>query len=99
MSEHVNLDTIEPGMVVYGVDGVKIGPVEAVHPEGIRVASHEVPRQAITHVDTTGVHLQVARVAFTAHRDMDLEKASDTAATPGHEPMVPHEVAVTPDAR
>jgi hypothetical protein len=98
MSEQVNLDVIEPGMAVYGVDGVEIGPVEAIHPESIRVASHEVPRQAITHVDGEGVHLQVARVAFMAHRDMDVEAASDTGATPGHEPMTPHEVAVTPDA-
>lgn len=83
MSERVNLDTIEPGMAVYGVDGVEIGPVEAIHPASIRVVDHEVPRQAITHVDGQGVHLQVAKVAFMAHRDMDLEGPSDTATVSG----------------
>ena len=81
MSEHVNLDTIEPGMVVYGADGGEIGPVEAIHQASIQVASQEVPRAAITHVDNEGVHLQVAKIALMARRDVDVEAASNPATT------------------
>jgi len=85
MSEQVNLDTIEPGMVVYGAEGAEIGPVEAIHPASINVASHEVPREAITHVDREGVHLQLGKVALLARRDPDVEGADATTAM-AHEP-------------
>jgi hypothetical protein len=80
MSEQVNLDTIEPGMVVYGAEGAEIGPVEAIHPASINVASHEVPREAITHVDREGVHLQLGKMALMARRDPDVEEAGNAAA-------------------
>lgn len=85
MNEHINLDLIEPGMVVYGADGGEIGPVEAVHPVSISVASQEVPREAIAHVDTDGVYLQVAKFALMARHDPGLEGApgaADPAANP-----------------
>jgi len=75
MSEQVNLDTIEPGMPVFGAEGAKIGPVEAIHPASINVASHEVPREAITHVDREGVHLQLGKIALMARPDPDIEGA------------------------
>jgi len=73
MSEQVNLDTIEPGMPVFGAEGAKIGPVEAIHRASINVASHEVPREAITHVDREGVHLQLGKIALMARLDPDIE--------------------------
>jgi len=75
MSEQVNLDTIEPGMAVFGAEGAEIGPVEAIHPASINVARHEVPREAITHVDREGVHLQLGKVALMARPDPDIEGA------------------------
>lgn len=75
MSEQVNLDTIEPGMPVFGAEGAKIGPVEAIHPTSINVASHEVPREAITYVDREGVHLQLGKIALMARPDPDVEGA------------------------
>jgi len=75
MSEQVNLDTIEPGMPVFGAEGAEIGPVEAIHPASINVARHEVPREAITYVDREGVHLQLGKVALMARPDPDVEGA------------------------
>ena len=71
MSGERQLDKIEPGATVIGVDGATIGTVEAINGEGIRVAGHEVPAAAIERVDRDGVHLQLARTAFEAHQDPD----------------------------
>jgi hypothetical protein len=97
MSEQVNLDTIEPGMVVYGAEGAQIGPVEAIHPASINVASHEVPRAAITHVDGEGVHLQLGKVALMARRDPDVEGASGMAAAAEQDASAVATAADAPD--
>jgi uncharacterized protein (TIGR02271 family) len=81
MSESTSLERIDPGMPVYGSDGEQLGAVEAVNPTGIRVASHDVPRAAVARVDQDGVHLQLAKVAFMARRDMDVEAASTGTGT------------------
>lgn len=83
MSEQANLDTIEPGMTVYGVDGEEIGAVETVDAAGITTAGREVPRAAIARVEGERVHLQVAKMALLARRDPDVEPAEVTAA---HQP-------------
>ena len=60
------LETIEPGMPVYGIDGGELGTVEAVDGDTIRLLSHTVPATAVARVDDTGVHLHIARAAFAA---------------------------------
>ena len=69
MSERVNLQHIDPGTAVIGVDGVAIGEVEAVDESGIRVAGQTVPPAAIERVAQDGIHLHLARTAFEARKD------------------------------
>jgi len=67
MNERTNPRTIQPGTPVYGSDGELLGPVESVAGDGtLRILTHEVPPMAIARVDDTGVHLHVAKAAFTA---------------------------------
>jgi hypothetical protein len=80
MNDMSDLDAIEPGMPVIGVDGEAIGTVDSVHPASIRVADHEIPREAIAGVTDQGVHLRRAKTALMARRDPDVEGVSDTAA-------------------
>jgi hypothetical protein len=80
MNDMSNLDAIDPGMPVIGVDGEAIGTVESVHPTSIRVADHEIPREAIAEVTDQGVHLRIAKTALMARRDPDVEGVSSTAA-------------------
>ena len=78
MEEEMMLSDIAPGTPVYGVDGELLGPVEAVD-EGhsLRVLEHHVPPAAITRVDDDGVHLQLAKAAFTAAPPLTRNDAAD----------------------
>lgn len=69
MNETINLERVEPGTAVIGVDGVTIGTVEAVDEAGIRVAGQNVPPAAIERVAEDGIHLYLARTAFEARKD------------------------------
>ncbi len=80
MNDMSDLDAIEPGMPVLGVDGETIGTVESVHPTGLRVADHEIPRAAIAEVTERGVHLRIAKSALMSRRDPDVEGISSTTA-------------------
>lgn len=80
MNDMSDLDAIEPGMPVVGVDGEAIGIVELVHPTSIRVADHEIPREAIAEVTDQGVALRIAKMALMARRDPDVEGISSTEA-------------------
>jgi hypothetical protein len=67
MSAGMDRSDITPGMTVYGSDGEALGPIESVGGDGtIQVLTHAVPAMAIARVDGTGVHLHVAKAAFTA---------------------------------
>jgi hypothetical protein len=67
MNEHTDLSKIQPGMTVFGSDGEKLGPVESIGNDGtIQVLTHAVPSAAIARVDSTGIHLHVAKAAFAA---------------------------------
>lgn len=72
MDEKLNLERIEPGTTVIGVDGVTIGEVEEVNQSGIRVAGQDVPSAVIARVAQDGVHLHLARTAFEARKDPTL---------------------------
>ncbi len=67
MQERTDLRDIAPGMPVYGFDGELLGPVESI-PDGdhFRALDHLIPAAAIARVDGDGVHLRVAKAAFTA---------------------------------
>lgn len=78
MNDMSNLDAIEPGMPVIGVDGETIGTVESVHPTGIRAADHEIPREAIAGVTERGVTLRIAKTALMARRDPELNGPGGT---------------------
>lgn len=80
MNEMSDLDAIEPGMPVVGVDGEAIGTVEAVHSTSIHVADHEIPRAAISAVTEQGVTLRIAKMALMSRRDPDVEGISATEA-------------------
>ena len=80
MNDQGALDAIEPGMTVIGVDGEAIGTVESVHPTSIRVADHEIPREAIGEVTEQSVTLLLAKTALMARRDPDVEGISSTDA-------------------
>lgn len=80
MNDMSNLDAIEPGMPVLGINGEALGTVESVHPTGIRVADHEIPRDAIAEVTDQGVTLRIAKTALMARRDPDVEGMSSTEA-------------------
>jgi len=80
MNDMSDLDAIEPGMSVVGVNGETIGTVESVHPTSIRVADHEIPRAAIAAVTEQGVTLRIAKTALMSRRDPDLEGISATEA-------------------
>lgn len=78
MADEMMLRDIAPGTPVYGVDGELLGPVEAVD-EGpsLRVLEHHIPAEAITRVDDDGVHLQLAKAAFTAAPPVTRDDAAD----------------------
>lgn len=80
MNDMSDLDAIEPGMPVVGVDGEAIGTVESVHPTSIRVVDHEIPRAAIVAVTQQGVTLRIAKTALMSRRDPDVEGISGTEA-------------------
>lgn len=64
--------TVHPGMPVYGIDGLRLGEVEAVRGHSICVKGHTIPEAAIDYVDQDAVHLQLARSALLAQPDPDL---------------------------
>ena len=72
MSAQTVIESIAPGTVVIGVDGVRIGTVETADRTGMRVAGHAVPAAAIARVEEDRVLLHVAKAAFQARRDPDL---------------------------
>lgn len=78
MNDRSDLDAIEPGMPVIGVDGEPIGTVESVHPASIRVADREIPREVIAEVTDQGVQLRLAKAALLARRDPDVEGVGGT---------------------
>lgn len=88
MSADVDLTTIRPGTVVYGADGDTLGLVEAVHAESISVLNHTIPAAAITRVDATGVHLLLARAAFTASQGQTATTGAVAAAMAVGEQLV-----------
>jgi len=63
---------VQPGMPVFGIDGLRLGEVEAVREHSIRVRGHMIPEAAIEHIDRDAVHLHLARSAFLAQHDPDL---------------------------
>ena len=66
-NENLDLSAIQPGMPVFGVDGVLLGAVESIDADhSFRVLTHIIPPAAIKHIDSEGVHLYLARAAFTA---------------------------------
>lgn len=89
MSADVDLTTIRPGTVVYGADGDTLGLVEAVHTGSIGVLNHTVPAAAITRVDAAGVHLLLARAAFTASQGPATTGAVAAAMSVGEQLVVP----------
>ena len=91
MSADIDLTTIAPGMVVYGADGAVLGPVEAVQAASIQVLRHMVPAAAITRVDAAGVHLMLARAAFSAAPTpaASAMSAGDATATQGEQIVIP----------
>ena len=72
MSAQHTTETILPGTLVIGIDGSRIGTVEAADRDGLRVAGHNVPAAAIASVEEDRVLLVVAKVAFRARRDPHL---------------------------
>ena len=66
MDENLDISMVEPGMPVFGIDGASLGPVESIDVDNnLQVLTHSIPPAAVARVDSTGVHLYLARVAFT----------------------------------
>jgi hypothetical protein len=82
MNDMSDLDAIEPGMPVTGIDGEMIGMVESVHPASIRVADHEIPRAAIAEVTERGVTLRLAKTALMSRRDPEVEGSAAASTMP-----------------
>ena len=67
MEEILDLSAIKPGMPVFGVDGASLGAVESIDADlSLRVLTHTIPPAAVKRIDSAGVHLYLARAAFTA---------------------------------
>jgi len=63
---------IHEGMPVYGIDGRKIGPVEAADERGFRAAHQPIPYTAVDRVIGGVVHLRLAATALAARPDTPL---------------------------
>jgi hypothetical protein len=64
---------IHAGMPVYGIDGRKVGPVEAADAQGFRAAHQPIPYTAVDRVIGGVVHLRLAATALAARPDPPLD--------------------------
>jgi len=72
---------IHEGMPVYGIDGRKVGPVEAADAQGFRAAHQPIPYTAVDRVVGGVVHLRLAATALAARPDPPLDSPRERPET------------------